>query len=95
MLWGGEDSVRGNDTTMLRGWTRTNSRKSPWKAIHPDQDHSEDHLKDGEIVENLSLKKRHRGSVRINRSTDLQELEEEEEEQTQVFNVSKNYKILI
>ena len=48
----------------------------------------EDHLRDGETVGNLPLRKRRKGNVRINRSTDLQEMveeEEEEEEEEEVF----------
>ena len=59
---------------MLGGWTRTDSRKSAWKTTQLVQDH----LKDEGIVGNLPLRKRRRGSVRVDRSTDLQGDEEEE-----------------
>ena len=46
---------------------------------HPAQDNPEEHLKDELMVGNLPLRERRIGSVRTNRSTDLQEVEEEEE----------------
>ena len=62
----GEASEGVNGTTTLGRWAGT-------KMAPEDKDHPEDHLKDGEIVGNLPLGKRRRGSVRTNTSTDLRE----------------------
>uniref|UniRef100_A0AAR5QH41 Uncharacterized protein n=1 Tax=Dendroctonus ponderosae TaxID=77166 RepID=A0AAR5QH41_DENPD len=88
------DIVRNPDIREQRGIQDIvrcgRQRKRQWynhvrRMDRPAEDHSGDHLKDEEIVRNRPLRKRCRGCFRINKSTDFQEVIEEEEEGEEVM----------
>ena len=76
--YGIQDIVRWG--RQLRGQWYYHVKRMDENRLQKIAHRAQDHPKDGEIVDNLPLGKRRRVSVRINRSTDLQEVEEKEEE---------------